>query len=127
MKTLFSFIFAAVAAFALFVTTGCETEAVSDASVTVTPSYTKLRLGQSTTLTASGGWSYKWALSDSSAGVLSAKTGESVVYTATKSGTTQTITVSCNSGSSSTNSVSLAASATINQGAEEGKTETSKE
>ena len=107
---------------------GCETEALSQHSLEITPNSANLSINESITLTASGGWNYKWSLSDNTAGNLSRLTGQRVVYTATKEGVTQTVSVTGNgeapgSGSSSSNQTASAvfsASATIVQGAASG-------
>ena len=114
MKKAF-FLFAAMAA-AVFAITGCESESMAEHSVTISPSYANLALNQSATLTANGGWNYKWSLSNREAGSLSQSTGRTVVYTAKKEGVTQTVTVTGNgttsesSGSSGTNATSRSTS-----------------
>ena len=110
-KTLY--IFAAAVVAALFSMTGCENESVSEHAMSVDPSYSKMGSSGSLTLTAHGGWNYHWSISEGSIGSLSKTTGNSVVYTAHGEGT-QKITVSSNT--SSTNSATLNATATIIQG-----------
>ena len=109
MKTIFSFFAAALAAFALFVTSGCETEAISDTQLTISPSTATIKKGQSVTLTAQGGSNYKWGYGDSGKlGTLSSLNGDSVTFTATSSNGTQIITVNAFSNAN------IAASAIIN-------------
>ncbi len=116
-------LFISAGIFATFI--GCETEPLSEHSLQISPNSANLALNESITLTASGGWNYKWSLSDTTAGRLSKLVGQSVVYTATKENVTQTVHVTGNgdapgSGSSSSNQTANAvfsASATIVQGA----------
>jgi len=63
--------------------TGCEDTESTDTPVKITPSSTALRKGESVTLTASGGFEYKWAMEQDKLdwGFLSAYEGETVVYT----------------------------------------------
>ena len=71
---------------------GCETD--NEDAVKITPSSASLGRGGSAVFTASGGsGSYRWALSNSSAGRLSATMGASVTYTATKVGSNQFLNV----------------------------------
>lgn len=77
----------------LFAATGCETESAGEATVSVTPSYATLDVGQSVTLTASGGWSYRWGLSDTAAGSLDKYEGNQVQYTMRSASGIQTVTV----------------------------------
>ena len=58
---------------------GCES--ADSYSISVSPNYSKLKPGQSVTLTASGWSDYTWSI-DGSAAHLSATTGKSVVVTA---------------------------------------------
>lgn len=91
MKKL-SLIFAAVATVAAMIfTAGCETDSADEISVSISPNYAKLKAGQSITLTASGGWNYRWSVRPSTAGSLSRTAGDSVVYTAVEEGKTVTI------------------------------------
>lgn len=102
-RTIFTLPFAAalLALTALFFHTGCETLNEDDyAGVRVSPTYASLRPGQSVTLTASGGWAYRWSVDadpmDEAFGTLSANHGESVTYTARKvpdTGIDQIVTV----------------------------------
>lgn len=78
---LFSLAFAAVAAM-LITTSGCETSAVEDSQLTVTPSKVTLGPSESVKFTANGGWLYKWTISPDDCGVLSSYTGDTVTYTA---------------------------------------------
>lgn len=96
-------LFSALAAISLAFLAGCEDEPIAGHAVEINPSYARVRLNQSVTLTASGGWNYRWTLDNRDAGTLSATTGRSVVYTARKEGVTQHVTVTGN-GSSSTSS-----------------------
>ena len=87
----FSAVLAAMAAVVGIV--GCETESASGRVITISPSYARLEKGNSLTLTASGGWDYRWLLETPTAGYLNKTTGSQVTYTATKDGVTQTVTV----------------------------------
>lgn len=93
MKFLSILSIASVATLAIFLSAGCENDPVDSIALSITPSYAKLRTNQSVQLNASGGWNYKWHLSDPSAGSLSSQTGSSVTYTACKPEITQTITL----------------------------------
>lgn len=79
---------------------GCENESAGSGGLSVSPSFAKLRSGQSVVLSASGGDSYGWSLENSSYGHLSASTGSSVTYTATSEPVTQHVTVYSTLGSS---------------------------
>jgi len=102
---------------ALLFQCGCETESASDSSVRISPSRAKVRNGQSVEFVASGGFDYSWAISDSSLGFISAKSGNRTVYTANvQTGTNpvvvvQTLTVTSTigtTGASATNASSAA-------------------
>lgn len=81
-----------IASAALF--TACETESADELVIEVSPSYTHLSEGQSVTLKASGGWNYRWSLSNPSYGQLSSSQGGSVQYTAkVGGGVSQTVVV----------------------------------
>ena len=79
---------------------GCENESAGSGGLSVSPSFAKLRSGQSVVLSASGGDSYGWSLGNSAYGRLSANTGSSVTYTATSEPVTQHVTVKATLGSS---------------------------
>ena len=73
---------------------GCEASSAAD-PITITPSSITLTYGQSQEFVASGGYSYKWTLSNTQIGTLNPPTGPRVVYTYTgvvSSGMVQTIT-----------------------------------
>ena len=93
---------------------GCETESASDNSVRISPARVRVTNGQTVPFTASGGFDYSWALSDSTLGFISASTGPSTIYTAnfqapTNSITVQTLTVTSKIGSGGTNNTTTAA------------------
>lgn len=111
----FSAVLAAMAAAVGIV--GCETESASGRVITISPSYARLEKGNSLTLTASGGWDYRWLLETPTAGYLNKTTGSQVTYTATKDGVTQTVTV--RGMFSSDNSSYAESHATIVQGDED--------
>ncbi len=72
---------------------GCETESVTQTDIQVEPNYVGLPVGQSVTLTASGWNNYRWELGNEEIGLLSARTGRRVVYTAIRGrGNTQIVT-----------------------------------
>ncbi len=112
---------AAIAASAsIAAVSGCESAGEST-NISISPSSASIGLNQSIALTASGGWDYRWSLADGSYGRLSSTSGESVVYTATQIGVTQTVTVTGMTGEgtgSSTNGTAkvYTATATIRQG-----------
>jgi len=85
MKSRYRVCVAVVMLSALFVVAGCETKSSDEATVTVTPSAVQLRVGESQAFTASGATGYQWQLSSGNYGVLSANSGEQVVYTSTAS------------------------------------------
>jgi hypothetical protein len=98
---------------AVFVQTGCETESASDNSLRVSPGRAKITNGQRIQFTASGGFDYSWAISDSTLGFLSSKVGASTVYTAnftapTDGLTVQTLTVTSVVGSGGSNNTTTA-------------------
>lgn len=99
---------------------GCETEPAGS-PVNITPAYSTIRYGQSIQFTASGGYDYRWTLSDASIGTLSVNTGPSTIYTSlfrggetnTTSGTgvSQTITVTSTIQGSSIDATNATAAA----------------
>ncbi len=60
--------------------TSCETQS-ANATVRISPSSASLSRSQSVSLTASGGFDYKWSLGDDTIGTLSSRDGATVVYT----------------------------------------------
>ena len=68
----------AVAAAVFVVVTGCETEKLSDAQLTVSPAKTTIEPGNSVVLTAQGGWDYTWDAPQH--GTLSTYNGKKVTY-----------------------------------------------
>ena len=70
----------------LLALSGCETDSAGKVDVRVTPATAELSRGQSIELTASGWEDYRWSLGTPAIGNLSATVGQSVVYTATRSG-----------------------------------------
>lgn len=93
---------------AILVVAGCEASSPSEVTLTVSPDYVTLAVGQSVTLTATGWNAYRWYLSNSSIGLLSSTVGEQVVYRAIEGGETQTITVTAIGTGGGTNSTSVA-------------------
>ncbi len=69
-----------VTAFLLLAFSGCETTPASS-EITITPSTATLRPGETATFVASGGYDYRWSLSQPTYGTLSSLTGSSVTYT----------------------------------------------
>ena len=107
---------AAAGGLALLIGIGCETTSPDEMSVAISPGYTRLAVGQSVTLTASGWRAYRWTRSTPGIGTLSSANGEQIVYTATDDGT-QTITAAPVGVGSSTNATEITAgTATILQG-----------
>ena len=62
--------------------TSCETSSGSDLQVFIMPPGATVNNGEKVQFTASGGFDYQWAISDSSLGFLSTRTGKHTVYTA---------------------------------------------
>jgi plastocyanin len=62
-----------------FIMNGCEVDSATE-TVTISPSSVTVRKGQTVQFTASGGYEYQWALSDTY-GTLSATRGQTVTYT----------------------------------------------
>lgn len=75
----------AVSLAVLFLCGGCETDPAST-PIRITPSAAALRINQSASFSASGGYDYTWSLSDASLGYLSTRVGPTTVYTSTASG-----------------------------------------
>ena len=95
---------------ALLLCAGCESAESND--VTVSPVHATIHVHGSVALSASGWGDFRWSLSDTAIGSLSATVGKSVVYTAHSAGT-QRVTATAigfGGGNSSTNS-NLSASA----------------
>ena len=115
MKTLTILSLLAMAALSAVVFSGCETES-ANAPIYINPSAATVSGGESVTFTAEGGYDYKWSLSDTGLGYLSASTGPTTVYTAIGTNGQQTLTLTstiagADSGTSS-NSVSYNQSTT---------------
>ena len=91
----------------MLVFSGCETESSEQIALSITPNTVTLRAGQSQEFVASGFEDYTWSLSDADIGVLSTRKGNSTIYTALRSATnhTQTLTVTVNVPESGTGSV----------------------
>jgi len=78
-------------------------ESTEEVSVSISPDYVRLGVGQTVTLTASGWHTYRWSLGEASGGtnssvtagnangVLSSTVGERVVYRALTRGVTQKV------------------------------------
>lgn len=84
----------ALAGMAFFLT-GCESDS-ADTQIIIEPGGASIAAGQSIAFTASGGYDYTWSLSDGSLGTLNTRTGPSVIYTSSSSGSSgsvQTLTV----------------------------------
>jgi hypothetical protein len=106
---------------------GCEASSSEDLQLDLTPVSISLRPGQSQLFKVSGGFDYRWNLRNESIGTLNSRTGDEVIYTATRTNAeAQILTVRSfirgATGNSSTNGVSTnvvalaaSASATINQ------------
>lgn len=103
----------ALAALATFLA-GCETESSSSSGgLSVSPSFAKLKSGQSVSISASGCSEYRWSVENPAYGVLGSASGSSVTYTALRDSVTQIVTVRGTFGSSV-----LTAQATVAQGAD---------
>lgn len=59
---------------------GCEVDPVAS-KVTIDPPSATISAGQSITFTASGGYDYRWSLSNHTLGTLSTTTGDTTTYT----------------------------------------------
>ena len=108
-------IYAAAAIAALCaILTGCESESSSSSGgLSVSPAFSKLRSGESVSLSASGCSEYRWSLENPAYGVLGATSGSAVLYTATRDSVTQVVTVKGTLGSSV-----LTVQATVAQGSD---------
>ena len=97
----------------IFLYTACETSSTDDPrGISVSPSSASLAPGQSIVLTAEGGWNYNWGVDKESIGYLTTKSGPTVTYVATATGT-QTISVDTKpiaGSSSSTNKTASSSS-----------------
>lgn len=95
---------------------GCETTSADEVEVKISPEEATLTAANpSVTLTAAGGWSYTWSISDDEIGKLNKRSGSSVTYTAKTFGsnTVQTVTVSI--GNFTNANATVSAEATITQ------------
>lgn len=89
---------------------GSDPSTPSSSTLSISPSSVEMKNGTSRTFTASAGDNCTWSLANASYGVLSATTGSSVTYTASRTGVTQTITATA-----VVNGVSRKATATVRQ------------
>jgi hypothetical protein len=64
----------------LFAGIGCETEPASE-KVRVSPDAATIRLGETASFVATGGFDYEWSLSNETLGTLSTRSGPTTVYT----------------------------------------------
>lgn len=97
----------AIAAAAVAILAGCETEPSEQIGVSITPNNVNMRVGESQSFTASGWQNYTWTLSDTSIGVLSNTKGDTTIYTAVSAstnGSLQTLTVAVDLGTETTTS-----------------------
>ena len=92
MKSLTILSLLAIATLSVMVFVGCETES-ANTPVYINPSAATVHGGESVTFTAEGGYDYRWSLSDTGLGHLSASTGQSTVYTAIGTNGQQTLTL----------------------------------
>ena len=106
MKKLSILLFSITLLLPLIAMVGCETESSDQIAISVTPSSVSLRKGESQTFTASGWNNYSWEISDTDAGTLSTKRGNSTTYTAvtslSSSNSVQVLTVSAEVSASGT-------------------------
>ena len=107
----------AAAASLLFI--GCEATSSADLQLTLNPRSATLHSGDSQTFTVSGGFDYRWSLSDETIGVLDTRSGNKVVYTDTSTnGVNQTLTVqSFISGASGNNPTNIVVTNQVTGGA----------
>jgi len=63
------------------ITSGCDEVKPASGEVTITPTSSELKKGNSVTLTATGGYTYDWSLSDENKGTLSYRRGSQSDYT----------------------------------------------
>lgn len=116
MKTFTLLSLLAVMTLGVIVFVGCETES-ADAPVHINPAAATVLKGESVTFTASGGYDYKWSLSNNEIGHLSTSTGKSTVYTSLSDTDNQqtltlTSTIDGTSTGTSTNTFSYAQTTT---------------
>ena len=114
-KKILRLVLAGCGAAAMLLTISCETESAAT-QITITPYSAVVKKDQSVVFTASGGYSYKWSLSNTGIGSLSAKYGDSVTYKSFSSSGTNVITVTGfiegqSTGTSSTNSTATTTTA----------------
>ena len=62
-------------------TSSCDDVDPASEDITITPSESTLKIGESVDLTAAGGYSYTWSLADENKGTLSTRTGSTTTYT----------------------------------------------
>lgn len=106
-KTILGLILAGCGAASMLLMLSCETESAAT-QITISPYSAVVKKGQSIAFTASGGYNYKWSLSDTGIGSLSAKYGTTVTYKSRSDSGTNVITVigfieGQSTGSTSTN------------------------
>jgi hypothetical protein len=73
-------VLAALAAILLAVT-GCDDAEPANETVSIEPSSAPIKIGQSVSFAASGGYNYTWSLQNAGWGYLSSLTGPQVTYT----------------------------------------------
>lgn len=62
-------------------TSSCDDVDPASEDITITPSESTLKIGESVDLTAAGGYSYTWSLANEDRGALSTRTGSTTTYT----------------------------------------------
>lgn len=110
-KTIIVSILLICGAAATFLLTSCETESAA-AIITITPYSAVVKKNQSVAFTASGGYNYKWSLSNTGIGTLNAKYGTTVTYTSRSDSGTNVITVTGYIEGQSTGSTSTGTNST---------------
>lgn len=94
MKQIRFFLACTLTALAPFLFTGCEAESSADTQLNLNPRSVTLGPRQSAVFTVSGGYDYRWSLTEPGLGTLNKRTGNQVVYTVTSTNSgTQTLVV----------------------------------
>lgn len=84
----------ALAALSPLLFLGCEAESTADLELDLSPVSVTMRNGDAQVFNVSGGFNYRWILSNEDLGILNTRVGNQVVYTATSTNkATQILTV----------------------------------
>ena len=119
MKIIWVFFICCFAAAASLLFLGCEATSSADLQLLLNPRSASLHYGQQQKFTVSGGFDYRWSLSDETIGVLDTRSGNQVVYTDTSTNSVnQILTVqSFISGASGNNPTNIVSTNQVTGGA----------